>query len=245
MKTMLAMAAMAVATSLAVSHVAGAQERTKRFQPKAESLVDAIGFHFQRCWFPPEGLGDQQELVVVRFGLSPDGSLRAGPTIVGQTRLRSRGFREAARAAQRAVQECTPLNGLPRASYQRWREIELVFDPRAQSDRSAVAGLGEQVRVTVLRVREPYDEFEVGVGESGGSAPSGPSSGDTDSPNADSPGAGSPSGGGGSDSSTNNGSSSTTTVGEGNVTQTSTTSINSTGGGTTSNTSVNFNFNFD
>ena len=138
MKTILTMAAMVVATSLAVSHVAVAQERAKRFQPNARSLVETIGVHFQRCWFLPEGLRDRQEAVVVRFGLFPDGSLRAGPTIVDQPFIRSREFRVAAKAARRAVQECTPLEGLPRASHQHWREIELIFDP---SDRTGLQHL--------------------------------------------------------------------------------------------------------
>ena len=205
MKTVLTLAIMAVATSLAVSHVATAQDRDKRFQRGEASLVETISNHFQRCWFPPEELGDQQALVAVRFGLFRDGSLRAGPTIVKRWRMISRDFRVAAKAAQRAVLECTPLEGLPRASYQQWREIELVFGPRAESVPSTSDVPKEQVRVTVLREHEPYDGSvfdavgEISGTSSGGSGTaSSPSSGSADSPSGGSPSSGSadgPSGG--------------------------------------------------
>ena len=196
MKTVLTLAIIAVATSLAVSHVATAQDRSKRFQRGEASLVETISNHFQRCWFPPEELGDQQALVAVRFGLFRDGSLRAGPTIVKRWRMISPDFRVAAKAAQRAVLECTPLEGLPMASYQQWREIELVFGRRAESVPSTSDVPEEQVRVTVLREREPYDGFEVdavgeisGTSSGGNSTASSPSSGSADSPSSSNPSA--------------------------------------------------------
>ncbi len=104
---------------------------TRLFGPITASQVEAIRLHFQGCWVLPGGLRDALELVVrVRFGLFPDGSLRTKPTIVEPSRLRSRDFRAVAESAQRAVQECTPLEELPEASYEQWREIELAFDPR-------------------------------------------------------------------------------------------------------------------
>ena len=106
--------------------------RASAFEPISISEVEAIRLHFQGCWVPPRGLRNAQDLIVtIRFGLFPDGSLRTGPTIVEQSRLRSSDFRAAAEAAQRAVQECTPLEHLPNLSYEQWRSIELAFDPRA------------------------------------------------------------------------------------------------------------------
>ena len=199
MKTMLTLATMVVATSFAVSHDAAAQDRPKGFQTAEASLVETINRHFQRCWFPPQGLDGPQPLIVVRFELFPDGSLRAEPTIVEGARMGSRDFRAAAEAAQRAVLECTPLEGLPRASYQRWREIELVFGPRPLSVAPAKVAPPKDVRVSSLPKRGPNDGYEVDAvggidsgGPGGGSTPDNPSGGDGGSPSAGGPDAGGP-----------------------------------------------------
>lgn len=261
MKTVLTLATVVVATSFAVSHVAVAQDRTKGFQTAEASLVETIGRHFQRCWFPPEGLDGQQSLIVVRFELFPDGSLRAQPTIVERTDTGSREFRAAAEAAQRAVLECTPLKGLPRASYEQWREIELVFGPRPLSLAPAKVVPPKDVRVSSLRRRDPNDGYEVdAVGgiDSGSNTPDNPSGGDggspsagspdadspdadsptAESPDADSPNGDPPSNGGGLNNFSEH---STTTDDAGNVTMSSSTEMTSSGGGSSSNVSVNFN----
>ncbi len=109
----------------------GDNQHTGNLGPITARQVEAIRLHFQGCWVLPEGLRDALELVVrIQFGLFPDGSLRAKPTIVEQSRMRSKDFRAVAESAQRAVQKCTPLEALPDANYEQWREIELAFDPR-------------------------------------------------------------------------------------------------------------------
>lgn len=106
-------------------------QRARLLEPLVVSQVEALRLQFQACWVPPEALRDALDLVVkIRFGLLPDGSLRSEPTVVEQSRMRSRDFRAAAEAAQQAVQDCTPLDELPEASYEQWRDLELAFDPR-------------------------------------------------------------------------------------------------------------------
>jgi hypothetical protein len=39
-------------------------------------------------------------------------------------------FRAAAESAYRAVKKCTPLRQLPVTKYERWRDIELTFNPK-------------------------------------------------------------------------------------------------------------------
>lgn len=113
-----------------------APTRPESRRPRIEGAItsgeiEAIRRHFQGCWVLPEGLRDVPEMVVrVRFSLSPDGSLRTNPIIVERSRMRSSDFRAMAESAQRAVQECTPLQRFPEGSYEQWREIELAFDPR-------------------------------------------------------------------------------------------------------------------
>ena len=137
-------------------------------QPLATSEVASIRRHIQDCWSPPGALRDRQDLAVtIRFGLFPDGSLRTEPAVVEQSRLRSRDFRLAAETARRAVLECTPLEGLPEASYERWREIALVFDPRdlpgpsAISREGGVLGAGDEIRVTVFGEEDLSGAFKV------------------------------------------------------------------------------------
>ena len=50
-----------LATSLAVSHVGHRAGSFQTLLQRGEaSLVETISNHFQRCWFPPEELGDQR-----------------------------------------------------------------------------------------------------------------------------------------------------------------------------------------
>ena len=143
-------------------------QRPAPVQPLATSEVASIRRHIQDCWVPPGALRDRQDLAVtIRFGLFPDGSLRTAPAVVEQSRLRSRDFRLAAETAQRAVLECTPLEGLPEASYERWREIALVFDPRDLPGPSTISreggllGAGDEIRVTVFGEEDLSGAFKV------------------------------------------------------------------------------------
>ncbi len=98
------------------------------------SEKDAIRFQFQQCWSVPTGAPDAENLSVrIRIFLNPDGSLRSPPVIVERARMNQPGqefFRAAAESAWRAVKKCSPLKNLPVAKYNRWRDIELTFDPR-------------------------------------------------------------------------------------------------------------------
>ncbi len=67
--------------------------------------------------------------VAIRFQLNPDGSLASLPEIANTGRHRTDAiFRILANRAWRALIACTPLKGLPRESYEDWREMTLAFD---------------------------------------------------------------------------------------------------------------------
>jgi outer membrane biosynthesis protein TonB len=101
-------------------------------QPLSMSEIDAIRTQIQRCWNVPAGARDARDLrIQIRLSLNKDGSLRGEPEIVDRLRASTDPFyRTAAESARRAVLQCSPLKNLPPDKYERWRDIELVFDPK-------------------------------------------------------------------------------------------------------------------
>lgn len=84
----------------------------------------------ESCWSVPAGARETGMSVVVRFSLKQDGRLVRKPAIVYDKRLREPGFAELADSVIKAVERCMPLTNLPPDKYQRWREMELNFNPR-------------------------------------------------------------------------------------------------------------------
>jgi len=101
--------------------------------PLTISEMDSIRAQIEKCWSFPAGARGAEDLVVqVRLFLSPDGSLSRPPEIINSARMALPGeefFRVAAESALRAVLKCEPLD-VPEGKYERWRELELTFDPR-------------------------------------------------------------------------------------------------------------------
>lgn len=100
-------------------------------EPLSISEMDLIRAQFERCWNPPVGAREAQNLVIrVRVALNPDGSLAQAPELIDQSRMSDGFWRAAAESALRAVHKCQPLQDLPTSKYQRWRLIDLTFDPK-------------------------------------------------------------------------------------------------------------------
>lgn len=94
------------------------------------SEVDAFRAQMQRCWSPPAGAREAENLVVnVRLALTPAGTISAGPVVVNRSQLGDPFFRAAAESVLRAIRRCQPFK-MPVEKYQAWRNIELTFDPR-------------------------------------------------------------------------------------------------------------------
>ena len=102
--------------------------------PMTISEVDAVRYKIEKCWIVPAGARDAEDLVVrIRISLNPDGSIRGVPEILDQGRMSGNGqqfYKIAAEGARRAVLKCQPYDMLPRKKYERWREIELTFNPK-------------------------------------------------------------------------------------------------------------------
>ncbi len=100
--------------------------------PLTLSEIDAIRAQIQQCWIVPAGARYAEGLIVrLRIFLRPDGELAQTPEVVDGERInKDSHYRTAAEHAIRAVQKCVPLQNLPPDKYERWRDIELTFDPR-------------------------------------------------------------------------------------------------------------------
>ena len=92
--------------------------------------VDAFRAQMRRCWSPPAGAKQAENLVVqVRLSLTPAGAISAGPVVVNRRFLGDPFFRAAAESVLRAIRRCQPFT-MPAEKYASWRNIELTFDPR-------------------------------------------------------------------------------------------------------------------
>ncbi|MGF1455367.1 MAG: hypothetical protein ACFB6R_08320 [Alphaproteobacteria bacterium] len=93
--------------------------------------TDAIKAQLKRCWSPPTGAPNAQELIVtLRVNFNPDGSVAGVPRVVSSWHSQSDGYMRAATdRAVRAVLQCQPFQ-LPVERYKSWRRVDLEFDPR-------------------------------------------------------------------------------------------------------------------
>ena len=87
--------------------------------------IDALRAQIRRCWNPPAGAANAQDLrVEMNVKLRIDGSLAAQPVLLerGTTPY----FQVFAESALRAVERCQPYS-LPAAKYEVWKDIDLGF----------------------------------------------------------------------------------------------------------------------
>ena len=99
------------------------------------SIIDAIDKHIydNGCWNIPAGAKGAAGLrVVIQIRLSLDGKLIGIPKVADSGRMNAPGqefFRTAAESALRAVRKCAPYDFLPKAQYDLWRDMDIIFDP--------------------------------------------------------------------------------------------------------------------
>ena len=92
--------------------------------------IDRLRAHISQCWSPPAAAPDAEKLEVdVRVRADSDGTVTSVESM-DQTRFKIDGFyRTAARAAVRAVEECSPLP-LPPEKHEVWKDFIFHFDPK-------------------------------------------------------------------------------------------------------------------
>lgn len=101
-------------------------------QGEAMSLseIDAFRVQMQKCWSVPAGAANADNLSVrIRVGLTRNGAIAFGPYVLDKSRISDPYFRAAAESVLRAIRRCQPFQ-MPAEKYNRWRELELNFDPK-------------------------------------------------------------------------------------------------------------------
>lgn len=93
------------------------------------SEKDALRSQMQRCWRPPAGIREGQDIIIiVQVQLGLDGSV-LGIDSIGAQGVGGQLYDVAADAARRAVLQCGPYE-LPVQKYEVWKEVQVTFDPR-------------------------------------------------------------------------------------------------------------------
>jgi hypothetical protein len=96
-------------------------------------LVSALQSQIYKCWNPPVGAPNANDLVVdFDLQLNADGTVMGRPQLTASSAaaLGNPYTRAAADAANRAIYQCAPYK-LPAARYSEWKEINpFRFDPR-------------------------------------------------------------------------------------------------------------------
>ncbi len=96
------------------------------------SEIDALRRQIERCWNPPVGAPEAENLVVeVKLTINRDGSVRHIQIVDTARMSRDSFYRAAADSVVRAIKSpnCTPLR-LPLDKYDLWKDTTLRFDPR-------------------------------------------------------------------------------------------------------------------
>tara|TARA_B110000459_G_C16560597_1_gene471393 strand:+ start:544 stop:1350 length:807 start_codon:yes stop_codon:yes gene_type:complete len=98
------------------------------------SEEDAIRSQFLRCWSVPLGIKYDDSMVVkVKITLKQDGSLMKPPEVTDHQRMNKpseKYFKVLAESALRAVRRCDPIKAPAADRYDKWKDMQLSFDPR-------------------------------------------------------------------------------------------------------------------
>jgi len=96
------------------------------------SDIDALRQQLSKCWTPPSGVKNAEEIVVeIDLSLGPDAYIESAKIVDKERMLRDHTYKIAAEAALRALKHpaCTPLR-LPKEKYSLWKNFRLVFNPQ-------------------------------------------------------------------------------------------------------------------
>ena len=112
----------------------GAKETSKgQYNEKQQlsiSLEDDIRRQIEKCWTPPSGGLDAGKLnILLGISLLEDGTVTNVKVLETSSAGNSQILAAATEAAVRAVKKCSPLQNLPIAQYESWKELEFFFDP--------------------------------------------------------------------------------------------------------------------
>ena len=105
------------------------QVKPNRSMKLGANEIDRLKAHIAQCWSPPAAAPDAEKLEVdVRVRADSDGTVTFVESMDSTRFKADRFYRTAARAAVRAVEECSPLP-LPAEKHEVWKDFIFHFDP--------------------------------------------------------------------------------------------------------------------
>ncbi|MBF0335344.1 MAG: cell envelope integrity protein TolA, partial [Alphaproteobacteria bacterium] len=100
-------------------------------EPITMTEKDFLRAQIEKCWNPPIGARDAQNLVVeIRVLLNMDGTVVRAEVVENFSLSAHPFYRPAADSAKRAAYTCSPFKVPPPEKYEAWKEINFVFNPR-------------------------------------------------------------------------------------------------------------------
>lgn len=106
------------------------QVKPNRTMKLGANEIDRLRAHIAQCWSPPAVAPDAEKLkVVVRVLADSDGTVTYVEFMDSVRFKKDIFYRTAARAAVRAIEECSPLP-LPAEKHEAWKEFTFNFDPK-------------------------------------------------------------------------------------------------------------------
>lgn len=102
-----------------------------KLKPQTINVIESIRSQFIHCWSVPYGaLNVENLLVSININLDMHGKV-IGVNVTDMKQYnRNPFFRAMADSAIRAIYKCSPLQGLPHAKYNLWKDIDLIFSAK-------------------------------------------------------------------------------------------------------------------
>lgn len=119
------------ANKAAKQNISAKSDNFNEDAPLTLSEQDYIRNQISKCWTIPSGAMDiKNAYIILRISLNPDGSVTNVGLVEAKGYNKNSDFYSAVvDSAMRAVKMCSPIENLPVAKYNSWKELELNFDP--------------------------------------------------------------------------------------------------------------------
>jgi hypothetical protein len=92
--------------------------------------INALRTRISQCWYPPPGINASSTLyVVLRVMFKPGGTLTGDPRVVELEGEPVASRPAMVESAKKALLQCEPFTMLKPEHYDKWKDLEMKFDP--------------------------------------------------------------------------------------------------------------------
>jgi hypothetical protein len=107
-----------------------AQQNISQLDPLFLAEINALRTRISQCWYPPPGINASSTLyVVLRIMFKPDRTLASDPRVVELQGEPTASGPAMVESAKKALLQCQPFTMLRPERYDKWKELEIKFDP--------------------------------------------------------------------------------------------------------------------